>query len=276
MNGFDIMFRQNRIHGISAGSGDPLVLCFHGFGETCHSFDCLAPEEGEDFTMAAVDLPGHGETIWKEPIFTPEDLGALIGLILDRFGKKQACLLGNSLGARFVLCAEGMVPGLVSSLVLLAPDGLKDHFWYRLATATSWSNRVFHFLLRHPTFLFRLIRAGRRVGFFNASVIRFFRQNMDTPEKRKQVYEVWTSMMGMNPNVPKVKALMKARGTSLLLVYGQFDRVSPVALGRSVFHGQPGLEMVILPKGHRLLSEETSGEIKRAIGIVGQGKGRPT
>ena len=268
MNGFDIMLRQNRIHGFSAGSGDPLLLCFHGFGETCNSFDCLSPLEGETFTLVAVDLPGHGETVWKEPRFTPDDLGDLIGLILERFGKKQAHLLGNSLGARFALCAEEKVPGLVGSLVLLAPDGLRDHFWYRLATATAWSNRFFQFLMKYPSFLFRIIRLGRGIGFFNASVERFFKLNMETPEKRQKVYEIWTSMMGMNPDVERVKAIMKARGTSLLLVYGQFDRVSPVKLGESIFQGQPGFRMVILPKGHHLLSEETSGEIKRAMGFL--------
>lgn len=267
MGGFDIQYRNNRMHAFSAGLGDPLVICLHGFGDTSHSFDCLMPEQGDAYHLVAMDLPGHGATIWTERQFTKKDLGDILGLILEKFNKKQAFLIGNSLGARFALCAVETIPDQISKLILLAPDGLKDNFWYRLATASPQSNRLFHFLMMNPVMLFRIIKAGKKVGLFNPSVERFFNYNMDTQEKRLEVYNNWTSMMEMNPHVRFVKDLMKNRRMPLLLIYGKYDRVSPIHLGKNTFRDQPDCKIIVLEKGHHLLSQETANVIKEAIGL---------
>jgi pimeloyl-ACP methyl ester carboxylesterase len=267
MDEFALHFRNNSIHAFSAGAGGPLIICLHGFGDSSHSFDSLIPEHEDDYTLVALDLPGHGATLWTEPRFTKKDLGDVLELILEKFHRQKAYVLGNSLGARFALCAVETLPDQINKLILLAPDGLKDNFWYKLATASKLSNRIFHYLMTHPDILFKIIKTGKIFGLFSPTVERFFNYNMDTQEKRKEVYHIWTSMMEMNPHLGMVKSLLRNHQIPLVLIYGKYDRVSPVRIGRATFRDQPDCNLIVLDKGHHLLSRETAQLILTAIGL---------
>ena len=62
--GFASTFRtvENvRLHYVIGGSG-PLVLLVHGFGQSWYEWRQLMPELARDHTVAAVDLPGLGES----------------------------------------------------------------------------------------------------------------------------------------------------------------------------------------------------------------------
>ena len=106
-----------------AGSGPPLVL-IHGLGSSRRCWDLLAPDLARDFTVYAVDLPGHGES---DPVpgqaETPAaEMARAVGAFLDSHGLDRAHLVGNSLGGWTAL--EAAADGRADSVTALCPAGL--------------------------------------------------------------------------------------------------------------------------------------------------------
>jgi haloacetate dehalogenase len=59
---FNIAVSQNvTIHGVRAGSGPPLLL-LHGFPQTYHIWNRIAPELTSSFTVVCIDLRGYGQS----------------------------------------------------------------------------------------------------------------------------------------------------------------------------------------------------------------------
>ena len=119
-----IPYRQSTIHYRKSGKGQHLVVCFHGFGEFAKTFDPIAASL-TDHTLIAIDLPFHGETIWREGLeCSIEEMLEIIRLCPE-IGEKPYGLMGYSMGGRIVLSIYEAIPDKISYIVLIAPDGLK-------------------------------------------------------------------------------------------------------------------------------------------------------
>ncbi|MFM1964968.1 MAG: hypothetical protein RL134_693 [Actinomycetota bacterium] len=107
----------------SAGSGPPLVL-IHGLASSRRCWDLVVDDLARDFTVYAVDLPGHGDS---DPIpgqaETPAtEMARAIGCFLDERDIDRAHLVGNSLGGWTAL--EAAADGRALSVTALCPAGL--------------------------------------------------------------------------------------------------------------------------------------------------------
>lgn len=107
----------------SAGSGPPLVL-IHGLASSRRCWDLVVDDLARDFTVYAVDLPGHGDS---DPIpgqvETPaSEMARAVGSFLDERGVGRAHLVGNSLGGWTAL--EAAADGRALSVTALCPAGL--------------------------------------------------------------------------------------------------------------------------------------------------------
>ncbi|MGA1700299.1 MAG: alpha/beta fold hydrolase [Candidatus Nanopelagicales bacterium] len=107
----------------SAGSGPPLVL-IHGLASSRRCWDLVVDDLASDFTVYAVDLPGHGDS---DPLpgqsETPTtEMALAVGAFLGEHGIDRAHLVGNSLGGWTAL--EAAADGRALSVTALCPAGL--------------------------------------------------------------------------------------------------------------------------------------------------------
>lgn len=105
------------------GDGPPLVLV-HGLASSRRCWDLVVPDLARDFTVYAVDLPGHGDSdpLPGIDVATPGHFATALGRFLDDRGIERAHLVGNSLGGWTVL--EAAADGRALSVVGLCPAGL--------------------------------------------------------------------------------------------------------------------------------------------------------
>ncbi len=85
---------------------------------------------------------------------------------------------------------------------------------------------------------------------------------MDTLEKRLRVYEVWTCMRQMMPDKQLCRQLLEAHRINTLLIFGRYDRVIPPVLASRFVNGKFMSKVIVLEKGHQLLSEQLGYIIK--------------
>jgi pimeloyl-ACP methyl ester carboxylesterase len=108
-----------RVGGGAAGA-KPVVLV-HGLGVSSRYMMPIAAELADEFTVYAVDLPGHGPSDRPPRTLDVPALAAALEQWMDAAGLARASLLGNSMGCQ--IAAEFAVrhPERVERLVLVGP-----------------------------------------------------------------------------------------------------------------------------------------------------------
>ncbi|QEH39808.1 alpha/beta fold hydrolase [Chitinophaga sp. XS-30] len=266
MHELRLPYLQSEFSGMTTGSGSELLICFHGFGESASHFACMEAALGNIFTIVALDMPFHGQTRWNEGRDVERaDLEALTVKILERFGKQRFSLMGYSMGGRLSLCIVEKMAASINHVVLLAPDGLKNNPWHMIATQTRLGNRIFLYNTRNPALFFRLLSIGRKWKLLNESVHKFVLHRMNALEKRQLVYDVWTNMRKMMPSKRRCREMMARYDIDTVMLFGRYDRVIPPVLGERFADGSFPCKIVVLEKGHQLLTESAGFIIRKNL-----------
>jgi pimeloyl-ACP methyl ester carboxylesterase len=268
-----LIYKSSKICYYRIGTGPRLGLCFHGYGEDGVSFSFLEKLAGKQFTFFAIDLPFHGHTSWKEDLnFTHTDLQQIIhDLLLANNISLQAdapkperkiTLIGFSLGGRVALSLYQAWPQLTERMVLLAPDGLKVNFWYWLSTRTWAGNRLFDFTMKYPAWFFFFLKLINKTGMVNASIFKFVNFYVGNKEARIQLYERWTTLRRLKPNIRRIKASIVQNKTAARLIYGRHDRIILPIRGEKFKEGiEAYCTLKVIASGHQVLHEKHGDDI---------------
>jgi pimeloyl-ACP methyl ester carboxylesterase len=272
MQSATIVFRSSLIHFIHAGSGSKVVICFHGYGEAGQVFEFLPRYlQPELYTIIAIDLPFHGQTEWKEGLnFTQADLLEIIRQIMHQLipqtSNSKFILAGFSLGGRAALSLYQEIPGEVEKMILLAPDGLKVNSWYWIATQTSLGNKFFGFTMKHPAWFFWFIKLLNKIRLVNTSIFKFVNYYVDDEEARKLLYQRWTTLRKLKPDLDHIKSLIHKNNMPVRLIYGKHDRIILSSVGEKFKKGiEEQCTLTVIHSGHQVLHEKHVEEILPAI-----------
>ncbi|WP_375142141.1 alpha/beta fold hydrolase [Microbacterium sp.] len=100
------------------GADEPAVTLLHGAGLNAHTWDAVALLLGR--SVLAVDLPGHGDSAWREDAdYSPETLAVDVASALETWTSQPQLLVGHSLGGLTAAIVAARHPHLVESLVLV-------------------------------------------------------------------------------------------------------------------------------------------------------------
>jgi pimeloyl-ACP methyl ester carboxylesterase len=265
-----LSYKNSSVGYYRIGNGPKPVFCFHGYGESGRSFQFLDELSGNEFTYYAIDLPFHGTTEWKEGLnFSKKDLVYLINEIrlANKIVPDQKFLtMGFSLGGRIALCLYQTIPEQIGKVILLAPDGLKQNFWYWVATQTGVGNRFFRFTMKNPGWFFEFLKLINKLGLVNSSIFKFVNAYINDKGIRKLLYQRWTTFRKLTPQVSMIKSFIKKFKTPFRLIYGIHDRIILPASGRKFQSGIEGYcSLLVIHSGHQVLHEKHAAEILPAL-----------
>ena len=95
------------------------ALLLHSLAAHSHWWDWTAPLLAERFSVAALDLRGHGGSGWSEPpAYRPADYAADIVAVLDALGWRSPLVIGHSLGGYVGAYLAARHPDRVGALVI--------------------------------------------------------------------------------------------------------------------------------------------------------------
>lgn len=221
-----------------AGAGPPLVLLH---GAVCDSRVWRAELEAfaDAFDVVAWDAPGCGGSDDPPPSWRMSDFAACLAGFLERLALGAVQVLGHSWGSTVALELAGTRPDLVRSLVLvggyagwsgsLAPDEVARRLEYALAVAEL-----------HP-------------GDFDPRTMRGLFSDAIPPARAEELAAI---MRDSRPAGTRTMAVALAeadlRGSlgqvsaPTLLVVGEDDERSPVAVSEALQRALPDAELVVL------------------------------
>jgi len=105
---------------------NPALVLVHGLGSAGNIWKTLVPELIQNFTVYAIDLPGHGDAALHEnEEMDPRSLAqAIVDYMVSELNVESMHVAGNSLGGWIALEMAAVAPDNVLSVTALAPAGL--------------------------------------------------------------------------------------------------------------------------------------------------------
>ncbi|MBN9296413.1 MAG: alpha/beta hydrolase [Filimonas sp.] len=265
MNTFFLPYQQSQVHFYQYGNGPKKIFCFHGHGEDGSSFAFLEGTLQDTHTLYAIDMPLHGKTVWhEEDIFSAAVLWEIISLLNPL--EEKILLLGYSMGGRMALCLLENNFIQVEKLVLIAPDGLKNSFWYWSSTQTRLGVRIFKYTSVHPEWLLKLAKLSQRTKLLHKDLYKVAQYYLSDAERRQLLYKRWMFVRSFNPSLARVKEIVIQCSIPIRMLFGRHDSIILFKNGLS-FSKSSGrlITTAIAEGGHRLLKEKYIPNILKVI-----------
>ncbi|MGO1849284.1 alpha/beta fold hydrolase [Microbacterium sp.] len=106
------------VSAIAYGDAPADIVLLHGAGLNAHTWDATVLSLGEP--VLAVDLPGHGDSAWREDAdYSPHTIAPAVIGVIEAVASSPVVLVGQSLGGLTAAAVAAARPDLVSRLVLV-------------------------------------------------------------------------------------------------------------------------------------------------------------
>jgi pimeloyl-ACP methyl ester carboxylesterase len=232
----------------------PALILLHGFGASLETWEPWAKALSPRFRVIRLDLPGFGLT-GADPRGDYTDartMKILIGL-MDQLGIERASLVGNSLGGRIAWNFAARHPERVMRLVLVSPDGFASPgFDYDKAHETPMLMRALPYVAPREMLKANLAAAYARPEALSDATLTRYRDMMLAPGIRRAILARMSQTILRDP----APTLARIQAPTLLL-WGEEDRMIPIANAADYLRHLPQAELIGLPDlGHLPFEED--------------------
>ena len=250
-----VLVHDQRIAFLDVGAGPPVIL-IHGFGGSMWQWEQQQHTLSQHFHVLTLDLPGAGLSDKPEIDYRPDQMLDFFVGFMDAVKIQQATLVGNSMGAGLAIGMALAHPTRVAKLVLI--DGLPQHVMEKLTspsvrraletTAPSWlvsfGNMLFGGLMIESV----LREIVHDPALLTPAVIERSNRNRQRPGLIKPI-------MTVRENLPLWESGFATRVGEIthptLVIWGEEDRVFPIAVGEELHQTIKGSRFIRIPKaGH--------------------------
>ena len=249
------------------GVGQKSIIAFHGYGQTKEMFGPFTEVFGQDYQIIAVDLPFHGNTVWKgKEMLDPAEVYAFSQAFLEHVNvQDRFSVLAYSIGGNYALSLASAFATRVDRLWLIAADGLKfkPGFWF--ITRTVLGKWLFKGFVQFPGPAIGLIKLLNFVGFYPDKLRQFFLTSISDKQKRIAIYKRWRSVSQMVRNQKEVLDALNGAHIRVDMYFGRYDKIIPLKNAVEFDRKLDYSRLVILEDGHQLLHRITYQKMKEDL-----------
>jgi pimeloyl-ACP methyl ester carboxylesterase len=221
------------------GGDGPVLVLVHGIAGSSATWDDVLPRLAERHTVIAPDLLGHGQSAKPRGDYSLGAYASGLRDVLAALGVERATFVGHSLGGGVAMQFAYQFPERLERLALVASGGLGREVSLLLrSVALPGAEYVLPLLCASPMrqasgLLSRAVRAiGLRPGPDVEEIALAFASFADT-DARQAFVQTARSIIDLDgQRVDARDRLYLASEVPTLLVWGERDRIIPVAHGR--------------------------------------------
>jgi pimeloyl-ACP methyl ester carboxylesterase len=250
----------------SQADNDLPILFLHGFGAAMTQWRSNLVPLSQSHTVYALDLLGFGSS---EKAAASYNVALWVEQVYDfwrSFIRQPVVLVGHSLGALVALTVAATHPEMVKGLALMTlPAARQELLSGKLqAIAGQLESWVAHPLLIRPVFqLFRrrsVLRSVLKLAYANAeNITEELVESFALPALDRGAAGVFSRLSQARTRADFsqcTKAMLPQVQAPVLILWGEKDRVIPIAWGRELISVHADLKMVeISDAGHCLYDE---------------------
>ena len=245
------------------GSGIKSLLAFHGYGMTGKQFHVLERSILKEYHIYGFDHFFHGDsklTGWTEAQITAGMPKAMVKLYVEewfkRCGRQRFSVMGYSIGANIALILLEEYAELIDDIILMAPDGLSVYKGFNFLTNKPVGRMFFKTVTKSKWLAPVLIKGLRKAGFIDDSLFNIAYNEIDTYQKRMDVYYTLNLIRLLKPDTQKIAQLINQYHINCRLIFGRDDNLfgKPAAVPFINSLGKADIHEV--PLGHWLVIRE--------------------
>lgn len=252
----------SRIFHRRTGRGDPIVLV-HGIAHSSQAWEHVVPALAERYEVVAIDLPGCGESDKPDTDYSLGAQATAVRYVLDTLGLDLVTVIGHSLGGGIAMTLAYQYPERVGRLGLISSAGLgRDlHPLFRVATLPVLPERtmrvLFHPAMRLPRNLLgqALSRAAGDPFFYRPKAHRKefeeLLKGLEAPGAQRAFLATLRSASNYSGQAISALDRLTLAQFPVLIVWGKYDRVFPIAHARRAHQEIPHAQVTIIDNcGH--------------------------
>jgi len=234
------------------GSGEALLL-IHGMAGSSATWRAVIPGLSKKYRVLAPDLFGHGASAKPRGDYSLGAFAASLRDLLDELGIQRVTVVGQSLGGGVAMQFTYQHRDYCQRLVLISSGGLgPDVNWILRFLSAPGTELVLPVVAPLP-----VLNLGNKVGSWLTSA------GIQSP----RAGEIWKAYSSLSDRQTRqaflrtlrsvvdyrgqaVSALSKihlSHGLPTLLIWGEQDRIIPVAHGYAAHDAVPGSRLEVLP-----------------------------
>ena len=238
----------------------PLLVLLHGIGSNRLNWHLQLPAFAGDFTVAAWDARGYGDSDDYDGPLDFSDFARDLVRVMDHFGVEQGHIAGLSMGGRIAQDFYALFPERVKTLTLIATFSGFQNF-------TETEKQRFVDLRRKP-----LVEEGKEP----ADIAPIVAKTLVGPHASEQQYQRLVASMEKLHKDSYIKTVeattyydrtleLEKIAVPTLMVYGENDPLTRPELGRQMAAQIPGSEYALIPKAGHLINMEQEDAFNRVV-----------
>ena len=242
----------------------PLLVFLHGIGSNRSSWHFQLPAFAGDFTVAAWDARGYGQSDDYDSDLDFSDFSHDLARVLDHFGAAKAHLCGLSMGGRVAQDFFALYPDRVATLVLcdtFAGDDSGDTRSGRSQTIEEFvQSRIQPFLNGASPAEVAQKRGGRLMGPSASAEIR----QLAIDATSQLHVESYIKTVRASAAFSRVENLVNI-DVPTLLVFGDVDPLTPPTVGEYMQERIAGSQLVIIENAGHMTNMEQPDAFNSAV-----------
>jgi pimeloyl-ACP methyl ester carboxylesterase len=249
-----------KVHFHEYGTGHKPMLAFHGYGMTGKQFHVLERSILKQYHVYGFDHFFHNESRledWDERQILSGMPKAMVKGYVERWfelhGRQRFSVMGYSIGANLALILVEEYADLIDEMILMAPDGLSVYKGFRFILHQPLGRWLFKHVTKSVWLAPFLLNMLKKIGFIDQSLYQIGYSEMDTPQKRLDVYYTLNLIRQLKPDTLKVAALINQHKISCKLIFGQHDNLFPKTAALPFIRMLDNTQVHELPLGHWLV-----------------------
>lgn len=239
-----------------AGRGEALLL-IHGMAGSSATWRAIIPQLSKKYRVVAPDLLGHGQSAKPRGDYSLGAFAVWLRDLLDDLGISRATVIGQSLGGGVAMQFTYQHPDYCARLVLISSGGLgPDVSWTLRTLSAPGAELVLPMVAPRP-----VLKVGNKLrswlssaGIHSPSAAEMWNaySSLSDPQTRQAFLRTLRSVVDYRGQaVSALNRLHLHADLPTLLIWGEQDRIIPVAHGYAAHDALPGSRMeVISGVGH--------------------------
>lgn len=234
------------------GSG-PVLLLIHGMAGSSETWQAALPALAKNYRVIAPDLPGHGRSAKPRGDYSLGAFAAFLRDLLRELNIEKVTVVGQSLGGGVAMQFTYQHPEYCERLILIGSGGLgPDVNWTLRLLSAPGAELVLPIIAPKP-----VLNAGDKIRSWLTSA------GIHSP----RADETWRSYSSLSDRETRqaflrtLRSVVDYRGQAVsamnrlylnsemptLLIWGDNDKIIPVAHGYAAHEAIPGSRLEILP-----------------------------
>jgi pimeloyl-ACP methyl ester carboxylesterase len=234
------------------GTGSQALLLIHGMAGSSETWRGVIPQLSRKYRVVAPDLLGHGKSDKPRGDYSLGAFAVWLRDLLDELGISRATVVGQSLGGGVAMQFVYQHPDYCQRLVLISSGGLGPDVGWTLRLLSAPGAELILPAIAPPP----VLTVGNKLrSWFSAAGLQSPRgaemwsaySSLSDAKTRQAFLRTLRSVV--DPRGQAVSALNRLHLTSelpVMVIWGDQDRIIPVAHGYALHEARPGSRLEVL------------------------------